>query len=53
MSVMADTASALDTMSLELTPTAYLDRAAAAHGDRIGVVDGRARAAVPRSRLEV
>ncbi|SHN43091.1 AMP-binding protein [Cryptosporangium aurantiacum] len=23
-----------------LTPTAYLDRAAAAHGDRIGVVDG-------------
>ncbi|WP_240746631.1 AMP-binding protein [Cryptosporangium phraense] len=26
-----------------LTPTAYLDRAAAAHGDRIGVVDGDRR----------
>ncbi len=26
-----------------LTPMAYLDRAAAAHGDRIGVVDGQSR----------
>jgi fatty-acyl-CoA synthase len=26
-----------------LTPTAYLDRAAAAHGDRVGVVDGAER----------
>ncbi|MBC2637574.1 MULTISPECIES: acyl--CoA ligase family protein [unclassified Rhodococcus (in: high G+C Gram-positive bacteria)] len=26
-----------------LTPTAYLDRAAAAHGDRVGVVDGHSR----------
>jgi fatty-acyl-CoA synthase len=32
------------TLSYEpLTPTAYLDRAAAAHGDRIGVVDGTER----------
>jgi fatty-acyl-CoA synthase len=31
----------LDQLSFEpLTPTAYLDRAAAAHGDRTGVVDG-------------
>ncbi|GAA4686932.1 acyl--CoA ligase family protein [Pseudonocardia yuanmonensis] len=34
----------LDALSFEpLTPTAYLDRAAAAHGDRIGVVDGDRR----------
>ncbi|WP_214402555.1 acyl--CoA ligase family protein [Pseudonocardia lacus] len=34
----------LDALSFEpLTPTAYLDRAAAAHGDRIGVVDGERR----------
>ncbi|MGW4081298.1 acyl--CoA ligase family protein [Streptomyces asiaticus] len=26
-----------------LTPTSYLDRAAAAHGDRVAVVDGRSR----------
>jgi fatty-acyl-CoA synthase len=34
----------LDQLSFEpLTPTAYLDRAAAAHGDRTGVVDGEQR----------
>jgi fatty-acyl-CoA synthase len=34
----------VDSLSFEaLTPTAYLDRAAAAHGDRIGVVDGNRR----------
>jgi fatty-acyl-CoA synthase len=34
----------LDQLSFEpLTPTAYLDRAAAAHGDRTGVVDGDRR----------
>src|SRR4051812_35359311 len=34
-------ATSLDQLSFEpLTPTAYLDRAAAAHGDRTGVVDG-------------
>ncbi|MEU1792453.1 acyl--CoA ligase family protein [Streptomyces sparsogenes] len=34
----------LDSLSFEpLTPTSYLDRAAAAHGDRIAVVDGRSR----------
>src|SRR4051794_39670141 len=34
----------VDSLSFEaLTPTAYLDRAAAAHGDRIGVVDGDRR----------
>src|SRR5690606_23490494 len=39
---MTDTAG--DFMSFEpLTPTAYLDRAAAAHGDRIAVVDGANR----------
>jgi fatty-acyl-CoA synthase len=33
-----------DPMSYEpLTPTVYLDRAAAAHGDRIGVIDGEQR----------
>ncbi|WP_433507879.1 acyl--CoA ligase family protein [Pseudonocardia halophobica] len=37
-------AALLDALSFEpLTPTAYLDRAAAAHGDRIGVVDGDRR----------
>ncbi|MFJ8925949.1 hypothetical protein ACIRLA_05220 [Streptomyces sp. NPDC102364] len=37
-------APSLDALSYEpLTPTAYLDRAAAAHGDRIGVVDGERR----------
>jgi fatty-acyl-CoA synthase len=35
---------AIDSLSYEaLTPTAYLDRAAAAHGDRIGVIDGEQR----------
>jgi fatty-acyl-CoA synthase len=34
----------VDALSYEpLTPVSYLDRAAAAHGDRIGVVDGTAR----------
>lgn len=34
----------LDALSFEpLTPTAYLDRAAAAHGERTAVVDGRHR----------
>jgi fatty-acyl-CoA synthase len=34
----------LDTLSFEpLTPVSYLDRAAAAHGDRIAVVDGERR----------
>ena len=34
----------MDTLSYEpLTPVSYLDRAAAAHGDRIGVVDGSER----------
>ncbi|MCO1655701.1 AMP-binding protein [Pseudonocardia sp. S2-4] len=34
----------MDALSFEpLTPTAYLDRAAAAHGDRVGVVDGGRR----------
>src|SRR6185503_10366502 len=34
----------ISTLSYEpLTPTAYLDRAAAAHGDRIAVVDGEDR----------
>jgi fatty-acyl-CoA synthase len=33
-----------DALSFEpLTPVSYLDRAAAAHGDRIGVVDGKRR----------
>jgi len=32
----------VESLSYEpLTPVSYLDRAAAAHGDRIGVVDGR------------
>ena len=32
---------AIDSLSFEpVTPTAFLDRAAAAHGDRIAVVDG-------------
>ncbi|MBI0316401.1 AMP-binding protein, partial [Streptomyces javensis] len=34
----------LGSLSFEpLTPTSYLDRAAAAHGDRAAVVDGRSR----------
>jgi fatty-acyl-CoA synthase len=34
----------LDTLSFEpLTPVSYLDRAAAAHGDRTAVVDGEQR----------
>ena len=34
----------MDSLSFEpLTPTSYLDRAAAAHGDRVGVVDGNRR----------
>jgi fatty-acyl-CoA synthase len=34
----------IDSLSFEpLTPTAFLDRAAAAHGDRVGVVDGDRR----------
>jgi hypothetical protein len=31
----------IDSLSFEpLTPTAFVDRAAAAHGDRIGIADG-------------
>ncbi len=38
---MPSSSAAIDALSFEpLTPTAFLDRAAAAHGDRIGVVDG-------------
>ena len=38
---MTDRPDALDSLSFEpLTPTSFLDRAAAAHGDRVGVVDG-------------
>lgn len=34
----------VDSLSFEpLTPTSYLDRAAAAHGDRVAVVDGQSR----------
>ncbi len=34
----------VDALSYEpLTPVSFLDRAAAAHGDRIGVVDGTSR----------
>jgi fatty-acyl-CoA synthase len=36
--------SLLDSLSFEpLTPTSFLDRAAAAHGDRTGVIDGEQR----------
>jgi fatty-acyl-CoA synthase len=39
-----DRSELLDALSFEaLTPTAYLDRAAAAHGDRVAVVDGDQR----------
>lgn len=41
---MSSPSVAKDYLSFEpLTPTAFLDRAAAAHGDRIGVVDGDRR----------
>ncbi|MFJ9176194.1 AMP-binding protein [Streptomyces sp. NPDC102360] len=44
MPELVDALADLDALSYEpLTPTAYLDRAAAAHGDRIGVVDGEQR----------
>ena len=34
----------IDSLSFEpLTPTAFLDRAAAAHGDRVGIVNGDRR----------
>ena len=40
---MTDRTDILDSLSFEpLTPTSFLDRAAAAHGDRVGVVDGDA-----------
>jgi fatty-acyl-CoA synthase len=41
---VSTSSAALDSLSYEpLTPTAYLDRAAAAHGDRVGVIDSDRR----------
>ena len=41
---MGNAADSIDSLSFEpLTPTAYLDRAAASHGERIGVIDGSSR----------
>jgi fatty-acyl-CoA synthase len=41
---VSNAAALIDSLSYEpLTPTSYLDRAAASHGDRIGVVDGESR----------
>jgi fatty-acyl-CoA synthase len=38
---MADIAPSFESLSFEpLTPTSFLDRAAAAHGERVAVVDG-------------